>query len=168
MNSIFRLSTVAIAAAAALALTGCQEYFGTNDGFEDGAATPWGVGGQVAGTADFEIVGVTPENADVGDQVEVVMVSEADAPVGSFDVDSFWFCTFDGESAMLETGGDDFEAEVDPDIYTESDDINLTTEDVENGVISTVTFTVPDGTVTGEGLVFVPNGDVRYFELGIQ
>ena len=168
MNSFLRLSTVALAAAALLSLTGCQEYFGTNDGFEDGAATPWGVGGQVAGTADFEIVGVTPNRADVGDEVSVVMVSEADAPVDSFNVDSFWFCTFDGESAMLETGGEDFEAEVDPELYTENEDINLTTEDLESGVISTVTFTVPDGTVTGEGLVFVPNGDVRYFELGIQ
>lgn len=168
MYSIFRLSTVAIAAAALLSLTGCQEYFGSNDGFEDGAATPWGVGGQVAGTADFEIVGVTPSDASVGERVDVVMVSEADAPVDSFNVDSFWFCTFDGESAMLETGGDDFEAEVDPEIYTDSDDVDLSVDDLDNGVISTVSFTVPDGTVTGEGLVFVPNGDVRYFDLGIQ
>lgn len=168
MHPIFRLSTVAIAAAALLALSGCQEYFGSNDGFEDGAATPWGVGGQVAGTADFEIVGVTPSNASVGERVDVVMVSAEDAPVDSFDVDSFWFCTFDGESAMLETGGDDFDAEVDPEIYTDNEDVQLSTEDVDSGVISTVTFTVPSGTVTGEGLVFVPNGDVRYFDLGIQ
>ncbi len=168
MHAIFRFSTVALAAAALISLSGCQEYFGSNDGFEDGATTPWGVGGQVAGTADFEIVGVTPSDASIGDRVSLVMVSEADAPVDSFNVDSFWFCTFDGESAMLETGGDDFDAEVDPEIFSGSDDVDLTAEDLDNGVISTVTFTVPDGTVTGESLVFVPNGDVRYFALGIQ
>jgi len=165
--TFLRLSTLAIAGASLLALSGCQEYFGTNDGFDEGGDL-WGVGGQVAGSADFEIVGVTPQTAEAGEQVEVVMVSESDAPVDSFVVDDFWFCTFDGESAMLETGGDDFEAEVDADVYAGNEDINLTTQDLDGGTVSTVTFTVPADTVTGESLMFDPSGAVQYFDLGIQ
>ncbi len=166
--TFLRLSTLALAGASLLALSGCQEYFGTNDGFDEGGDSPWGVGGQVAGSADFEIVGVTPAVAEAGEQVEVVMVSESDAPVDSFVVDDFWFCTFDGESAMLETGGDDFEAEVDADVYAGNEDINLTTQDLDGGTVSTVTFTVPGDTVTGESLMFDPSGAVQYFDLGIQ
>ena len=166
--TFLRFSTLAIAGAALLALSGCQEYFGTNDGFDEGDNSPWGVGGQVAGSADFEIVGVTPSTASAGEQVELVMVSESDAPVTSFGVDDFWFCTFDGESAMLETGGDSFEAEVDADDYVGNEDIDLTTETLDGGTVSTVTFTVPDDSVTGESLMFDPSGAVQYFDLGVQ
>ncbi|MCO4772170.1 MAG: hypothetical protein KDA24_19205 [Deltaproteobacteria bacterium] len=165
--TFLRFSTLAIAGASLLALSGCQEYFGTNEGFDEGGSA-WGVGGQVAGSADFEIIGVTPSTAEAGEQVDLVMVSASDAPVGDFVVDDFWFCTFDGESAMLETGGDDFEAEVDADVFSGNDDIDLTNEDLDGGTVSTVTFTVPGDTVTGESLMFDPSGAVQYFDLGIQ
>ena len=166
--TFLRLSTLAIAGASLLALSGCQEYFGSNDGFDEGDSSPWGVGGQVAGSADFEIIGATPATAQPGDQVEVVMISDTDAPVDSFNVDDFWFCTFDGESAMLETGGDEFAADVDAEVFIDSDDVDLSTEDLEGGVISTVSFTIPQDTVTGESLMFDPAGTVQYFPLGIQ
>ena len=166
--TFLRFSTLAIAGASLLALSGCQEYFGTNDGFDEGDSSPWGVGGQVAGSADFEIIGATPSTAQPGEQVDLVMVSDGDAPVGSFTVDDFWFCTFDGESAMLETGGDDFEADVDADIFAGNEDIDLTVDSLDGGVISTVSFTVPQDTVSGESLMFDPAGDVQYFALGIQ
>lgn len=163
----FRFVTLAVAGAAVISLSGCQEYFGSNDGYEDGAPA-WALGGQAAGTADFEIVGATPSNVEPGDQVDIVMVSDSTAPVDSFVVEDFWFCTFDGESAMLETGGDSFEADVDSDIYLDNPDIELSDDTLDNGVISTVTFTVPDDTVTGEHLMFDPARNAQYFALGIQ
>ena len=166
--TFLRFSTLAIAGASLLALSGCQEYFGTNDGFDEGGASPWGVGGQVAGSADFEIVGATPATATAGQEVDLVMVSDGDAPVGSFTVDDFWFCTFDGDSAMLETGGNSFEADVDPDVFVGNEDIDLNVDELDGGVISTISFTVPQDTVTGESLMFDPAGAVQYFELGIQ
>ena len=48
--TFLRFSTLAIAGASLIALSGCQEYFGTNDGFDEGDNSPWGVGGQVAGS----------------------------------------------------------------------------------------------------------------------
>jgi len=154
------LSSVALLAA----LTGC-DYFGTHEGYEEDDAPRWGV----SGMATYELVGVSPSTASAGEQVTLYTVSEAGAPVNSYDVDAFWFCTYDGEAAMLETGGDSYDASVDADqLFDNVDDVDLTVEELDNSVISTVTFTVPDGTVTGEGLVFVPNGDVRYFDLGIQ
>jgi hypothetical protein len=166
--TFLRFSTLAIAGASLLALSGCQEYFGTNDGFDEGGSAPWGVGGQVAGSADFEIIGATPSTATAGQQVDLVMVSDADAPVGSFSVDDFWFCTFDGESAMLETGGDSFEADVDANTFEGNEDIDLSVDELNGDVISTITFTVPEDTVTGESLMFDPSGAVQYFELGVQ
>lgn len=166
--TFLRFSTLAIAGASLLALSGCQEYFGSNDGSDEGDSSPWGVGGQVAGSADFEIIGATPSTAQPGDQINLVMVSDSDAPVDSFTVDDFWFCTFDGESAMLETGGDEFESDVDAEVFSDNEDIDLSTEDLDGGVISTVSFTVPEDTVTGESLMFDPAGSPQYFPLGIQ
>ena len=95
------------------------------------------------------------------------MTSEEDAPVGDFVVDDFWFCTFDGEAAMLETGGNEYEAEADL-TGVDQDDLDLSDSEKElDGNISVVTFTVPEGSVTGEGLVFTPS-DTQYFVLGIQ
>ena len=167
MNSLLRLVTLPLAGAAVLALGGCQEYFGTNDGYEEGGS-PWSVGGDVAGSADFEIVGATPSEVAPGETVEVVLVSESGTPVDSFDVDSFWFCTFDGESAMLETGGNEYEADVDPTLFADNEDIDLSTQDLGSSTISTVTLTVPGGTVTGESLMFDPSGAIQYFDLTIR
>jgi len=46
-------------------------------------------------------------------------------------------------------------------------DLELSEKELEGGNISVVTFTVPAGSVTGEGLVFTPS-DTQYFVLGIQ
>jgi len=166
---MIRLSRIAGSAAslvAVMALTGCT-FFDTHDGYEEGDTPRWGV----QGMATYELVGVTPANAQAGDEVDLYLVSEEDAPVSAFDVDDFWFCTFDGESAMLETGGDDYEPNVDQGDALDAlanVDVELTPEELDGSVISTISFTVPEGTVSGEGFVITPSNSTEYFYLGIE
>lgn len=145
-------------------LAGC-DYFGTHEGYEEGEAPFWGV----EGTADFAIVGIEPESAQIGDQVTGYLASEEEAPVESFDIDSFWFCTFDGESIMNETGGDEYVARVDQDeVLDVLGEVDMTEEELDTSVISSVTFTIPAATVTGEGLVITPSSEMEYFFLTIE
>lgn len=147
-----------------LAVTGC-DFFGTHEGYEEDDVPRWGV----AGMASFEMVGISPATAEEGDSVTVYLASEADAPVSAFQVEDFWFCTFDGEAAMLETGGDDYDSDVDPDAAVDAiEDVEINLDEIDESVISTVTFTVPDGTVTGEGFVITPSDSMEWFLLGIQ
>ena len=146
-----------------LALSGCAEFFGTHEGFEEGTFAP---GLRIQGVATFAVVGISPSVAESGSEVGVYMISENDAPVSDFVVDDFWFCTFDGEAAMLETGGNEFEADADLTGVDQSD-LDLSEKQLDDGNISVVTFTVPEGSVSGEGLVFTPS-DTQYFVLGIQ
>ncbi|MBN95382.1 MAG: hypothetical protein CL928_15165 [Deltaproteobacteria bacterium] len=143
-------------------MAGC-DYFGTHEGYEDGESPLWGV----EGMATFEVVGISPTTANVGEEVTVYTVSEESAPTSSFVIEDFWFCTFDGESAMIETGGNEYDPEADIDEAMDNPDVELTDTDLEGNTVSTVTFTVPEGTVTGEGLVFTPS-DTQYFVLGIE
>jgi len=143
-------------------ITGC-DYFGTHEGYEEGDAPFWGV----EGMATFEVVGISPTTATVGEEVTVYSVSEEAAPTSSFVIEDFWFCTFDGESAMIETGGNEYDPDVETDEVLNNPDLELVDTDLEGNTVSTVTFTVPEGTVTGEGLVFTPS-DTEYFVLGIQ
>ena len=119
--------------------------------------------------ASFEMVGIAPAVADAGDEVTIFLASEAEAPTTAFNVEDFWFCTFDGEAAMLETGGNDYESDVDPELAMDSvEDVDINPEDIDDSTISTVTFTVPEGTVTGEGFVITPSSSMEWFLLGIQ
>jgi hypothetical protein len=162
MSRLFRIAGTVTSLALVMALTGCA-YFDTHDGYEEGDAPRWGV----QGMATYELVGVSPTSASAGDTVDLYLVSEEDAPVRAFDVGDFWFCTFDGESAMLETGGDSYEPNVDADeAIAVLDGIEL--EELEGSVISTISFTVPEGTVAGEGFVITPNNSTEYFYLGID
>ncbi len=162
--SLNRFFAIAATLAMTLGLAGC-DYFGTHEGYEEDDAPRWGV----QGMATYELVGVSPSTARVGDEVDLYLVSESDAPVNAFDVDSFWFCTFDGEAAMIETGGDDYESDVDADdLFDNVEDVALTPEELSDSVISTVSFTVPDGTVTGEGFVITPSNSTEYFHLSIE
>jgi len=158
-----RIISLTLSCGLLLALSGCAEFFGTHEGFEEGAFAPR-LG--IQGVATFEVVGVSPSVAEAGSEVGVYMVSEPDAPVSDFVVDDFWFCTFDGEAAMLETGGNEYEADADLTNVDESD-LELSEKELDDSNISVVTFTVPEGSVTGEGLVFTPS-DTQYFVLGIQ
>ena len=145
-------------------VSGC-DFFGTHEGFEEDDIPRWGVAGMVS----FEMVGISPATANEGDRVTVFLASEEAAPVDAFQVEDFWFCTFDGEAAMLETGGDEYDSDVDPDVVVDTvDDVELSLDDIDESVISTVTFTVPDGTVTGEGFVITPSDSMEWFLLGIQ
>ena len=161
--STTRVISLVISCSALLLVSGCAEFFGTHDGYEEGSFAPR-LG--VQGTATFEVVGVSPQVSVSGAEVGVYMVSEPDAPVGDFEVEDFWFCTFDGEAAMLETGGNDYDPDADLTDVDEND-LEISEKDLEDGNISVVTFTVPEGSVTGEGLVFTPT-DTQYFVLGIQ
>jgi hypothetical protein len=70
---------------------------------------------------------------------------------------------------MIETGGDDYEADVDTDeVIDILGEIDLTDDEIDTSVISSVSFTVPDGTQTGEGLVITPSSEVEYFYLTIE
>jgi len=149
-------------ACAALALTGC-DYFGTHDGLEEGDSPGW----VVQGNASFEVVGASPSTTSEGEEVTVYAVSDANSPVDRFSVGDFWFCTFDGESQNIELGGNDYEAEVDADEVLEDPDIDVTESDLDGRTVSAVTFTIPDGTVTGESMVITPNA-TEYFHLTIQ
>jgi hypothetical protein len=153
-----------VSVALVMALTGCA-FFGTHEGFEEGDAPRW----NVSGMTSFSMVGIAPANADAGDTVTVFLASELDAPTNAFSVDDFWFCTFDGEAAMLETGGDDYDSAVDTQVVIDSvEDVEINTDDIDDSVISTVTFTVPEGTVTGEGFIITPSSEMEWFLLGIQ
>ena len=162
--SLNRLLATVASFAMIFALAGC-DYFGTHEGYEEDDAPRWGV----QGMATYELVGVSPSTARAGDTVDLYLVSEADAPVNAFDVDSFWFCTFDGEAAMIETGGDDYDSDVDADdLFENVDEVSITPEELSDSVISTVSFTVPEGTVTGEGFVITPSNSTEYFLLTIE
>jgi len=162
MTLLTRFSTILALGSCFALLAGC-DYFGTHEGYEDGDTPFWGV----EGMATFEVVGISPTTATVGEDVTVYAASDEGAPTSSFNVDDFWFCTFDGESAMIETGGNDYDPDVDANEILDNPDIELVDTDIEGSTVSTVTFTVPEGTVTGEGLVFTPS-DTQYFVLGIQ
>ena len=145
-------------------LVGC-DYFGMHEGYEEGETPMWGV----QGSSEFSIIGISPTTAQEGDELTVYMASEADARTDQFTIDSFWFCTFDGESAMLETGGNDYDPDVDADeVLDELGEVDLTEEELDDSTISTTTFDIPEGTLTGEGLVITPNSDMEYFYLTIQ
>ncbi len=158
-----RIISLTLSCGLLLALSGCAEFFGTHEGFEEGVFAPRI---EAQGVATFAVVGVSPSVAEAGSEVGVYMVSEPDAPVSDFVIDDFWFCTFDGEAAMLETGGNEYEADADLTDVDETD-LDLSEKQLDDGNISVVTFTVPEGSVTGEGLVFTPS-DTQYFVLGIQ
>lgn len=146
-------------------ISGCA-FFGTQDGLEsDGGASL--VGRNVQALASFDVVGISPAEAQPGEQATVYTVSEADAPTSEFTIDDFWFCTFDGESAMLETGGDEYEANVDLETVASIEDLDTSIDDLDGGTASSITFTVPEGSVTGDGLFFTPSGDTRDFYLAI-
>jgi len=159
-----RFTSLILCSSLLILLSGCAEFFGTHEGYEEGTFAPRGF--DVEGMATFEVIGVSPSVAAEGAEVGVFMLSEPDAPVSDFVVDDFWFCTFDGEAAMLETGGDSYEPDVDL-VEVDESDLEISEKDLEEGNISVVTFTVPQGSVTGEGLVFTPS-DTQYFVLGIQ
>ena len=147
-----------------VSLVGC-DYFGMHEGYEEGDTPMWAV----EGSADFAVVGISPSTADVGDEVTVYMASEDVAQTNQFNIDSFWFCTFDGESAMLETGGNDYDPDVDSDdVVDELGEVDLTEEELEDLTISSASFDIPEGTITGEGLVITPNSEMEYFYLTIQ
>jgi hypothetical protein len=161
--SISRVTSLVLSCSLLLLLSGCADFFGTHEGYEEGAFAPRM---DIDGNATFEVVGVSPSVATEGAEVGVFMVSDAEAPISDFVVEDFWFCTFDGEAAMLETGGDSFDPDADLN-EVNLDDLQLSEKELEDGNISVVTFTVPAGSVTGEGLVFTPT-DTQYFVLGIQ
>ncbi len=163
MTRTFRLVSVTFAAISLLALSGC-DYFGTHEGYEDGELPLFGIQGMTA----YEVVGVAPETASVGDEVTVFMASEADAPVNSFVVDDFWFCTSDGFDPMVETGGESYTSDVDEDELFANVTTDLTEDELDGQVISTVTFKVPEGSQTGEGFVITPGNQNEYFDLTIQ
>jgi len=158
-----RITCLVLSCSLLVLLSGCADFFGTHEGYEEGAFAPRM---DIDGTATFEVVGVSPSVALEGAEVGVYMVSDADAQVSEFVVDDFWFCTFDGEAAMLETGGDSYDPDADLNEVNVAD-LELSEKELEGGNISVVTFTVPAGSVTGEGLVFTPS-DTQYFVLGIQ
>jgi hypothetical protein len=162
MNTL-RTVAFGLIASSCLAVSGC-DYFGTHEGYEEGEGGPaW----EVQGSSTYEVIGVSPSVASVGDSVDVYMASETESQVDRFTIDDFWFCTFDGESAMIETGGEDYTAEVDRDAVLENDDIDITEAELGDRVVSTASFTVPSGSVTGESLVITPS-ETQYFYLTIQ
>jgi len=95
-----RITCLVLSCSLLVLLSGCADFFGTHEGYEEGAFAPRM---DIDGTATFEVVGVSPSVALEGAEVGVYMVSDADAQVSEFVVDDFWFCTFDGEAAMLAT-----------------------------------------------------------------
>jgi len=159
----FSLPAMALSFVAAFALAGC-DFIGTHDGYEEGEVPYFGAAGMDA----YEVVAVDPPTASAGDTVTLYTVSANTSPVDGFGVDDFWFCTYDGEDAMLETGGDGYDSEVDVDEFLATVDTDLTEEELTDSLISTVTFTVPEGTVTGESFVITPNGRTEWFSLNID
>lgn len=163
MTRTLRMLSLSAAALAMIALTGC-DYFGAHEGYEDGELPLFGL----QGMSSFEIVGISPATAAEGDEVTVYLMSQAEAPLDSFTIDSFWFCTSDGVDPMVETGGEDYDSAVDTDDFFANVDTDLTEEETEDHVISTVTFNVPPGTQSGEGFVITPGNQNEYFDLTIQ
>jgi hypothetical protein len=166
-----RILGLAISTGTLFGLAGCEAYFST-DGNTDPIDGPFAFdnGNQAQGSATFDIVGVSPASAVAGEQITIYSASAADAPTDQFENGDFWYCFFDGESAMLETGGDDYTSEVstddvldDPDLSTE-----LNADDLDELTISTTTVTVPDGTVSGDGLFFNPFYETRDFYLSVD
>jgi hypothetical protein len=165
-----RILGIALSAGTLFALAGCDAYFGTEGGepgdlgfFADRSAA-------AQGSATFDIVGISPSTAAAGDQVTIYSASAADAPTDQFDNADFWYCFFDGESAMLETGGDDYSSSVTTDdVLDDADlDTDLTAAQLDDLTISTTTVTVPEGTVSGEGLFFNPFYETRDFYLTVE
>jgi hypothetical protein len=163
MTRIIRMTSLIAAALAMVALSGC-DYFGTHEGYEDGELPLFGI----QGMSSFEIVGVSPTTASEGDEVTIYLMSQNEAPIDSFSIDAFWFCTSDGVDPMVETGGNDYASSVDSDDFFATVDSDLTDEEVQDNVISTVTFNVPVGSQTGEGFVITPGNQNEYFDLTIQ
>ncbi len=163
MTRILRMLSFTAAAVAIVALSGC-DYFGTHEGYEDGELPLFGVQGMTS----FEIVGISPTQAAEGDEVTIYLMSQSEAPLDGFTIDSFWFCTSDGVDPMIETGGEAYDSTVEPDNFFANVDSDLTDEEVEDATISTVTFTVPAGTQSGEGFVITPGNQNEYFDLTIQ
>ena len=163
MTRTIRLLSLTAAAMAVLALSGC-DYFGSHEGYEDGELPLFGLQGMTS----FEIIGLTPTVAAEGDDVTVYLMSQQEAPLDSFTIDSFWFCTSDGVDPMVETGGNSYNSAVDTDDFFANVDTDLTEEETVDHTISTVTFTVPSGTQSGEGFVITPGNQNEYFDLTIQ
>lgn len=163
MTRTFRILSLAAAAMSMVALSGC-DYFGTHEGYEDGELPLFGV----QGMSSFEIVGISPSTAEPGDEVTIYMMSQSEAPLDAFTIDSFWFCTSDGVDPMNETNGNDYTSEIDTDDFFADVETDLTDEEVVGNTISTVTFTVPPGSQTGEGFVITPGNQNEYFDLAIQ
>jgi hypothetical protein len=167
-----RILGIALSATTIFALAGCEAYFGTNEGTEPGDQGLFGFDrtSEAQGSATFDIIGISPSVVAEGDQVTIYSASAVDAPTDQFENSDFWYCFFDGESAMLETGGDDYTSEVgtddvldDPDLETE-----LTAAELDEMTVSTTTVTVPDGTVSGDGLFFNPFYETRDFYLSVE
>ncbi len=163
MTRIFRLLSITAAALSLIALSGC-DYFGTHEGYEDGELPLFGL----QGMASFELVGLSPTEASEGDEVTLYLMSQSEAQVEGFTIDSFWFCTSDGVDPMYETGGESYASTVDADDFFATVDTDLTDEEVEENTISTVTFNVPSGSQSGEGFVITPGNQNEYFDLTIR
>jgi len=163
MTRIFRMFSFTAAAVAVLALSGC-DYFGTHEGYEDGELPVFGLQGMTS----FALVGVSPSTASEGDQVDLYLMSQPEAQVSGFTIDSFWFCTSDGRDPMNETGGDSFASTVDTQDFFANVSTDLTADEVGDNTISTVSFTVPPGSRTGEGFVITPGNQNEYFDLTIE
>lgn len=162
MIRLSRLVTLAVSVMALSALSGC-DYFGTHEGYEEGELPYLGA----ANMAAYEVVAVDPPAARVGDQVTLYTISDASAPTDAFTVDNWWFCTYDGQDAMLETGGDGYESSAESDVDLNGVDLGLTDEELAEVAVSSVTFTVPSGTESGEGFTITPNERFEYFDLEI-
>ncbi len=157
-----------VALASASLLVGCDSYFGVNDGgiepypvdeWEDDWERP-------EGTASFEVIGVSPTTARVGEQIDIYTVSTEDTAVDQFENEDFWYCFFDGESAMVETGGDDYDPDVPVSQVTGNPDIDIDADEIDGMTVSTTTVTVPAGSVSGETLFITPGGN-QYFDFGV-
>jgi hypothetical protein len=160
-----------VALAAASLLVGCDSSFGTNEGgLEPGYEQPGWDGNdfrEPTGNASFEVIGVSPQTAEVGDQIEIYTLSPSDASVDLFENEDFWYCFFDGESAMVETGGDDYDPDVPVSDVLDNDDIDINADDIDGMIVSTTTVTVPSGSLSGETLIITPGGN-QYFNFGVD
>ncbi len=166
-----RILGIAVATGSLFGLAGCEAYFST-DGSSDPIDGPFAFEqqNQAQGSATFDIVGISPTTAAAGDQITIYSASAADAPTDQFESGDFWYCFFDGESAMLETGGDDYTSEVSTDDVLDDPDLDtdMTAAELDDLTVSTTTVTVPGDTVTGEGLFFNPFYETRDFYLTIE
>ncbi len=158
-----------VALATASLLVGCDSYFGTNDGdIEPYPMDEWGNDfDRPEGSASFEVIGVSPQTARVGEQVEIYSVSTDDTAVDQFENEDFWYCFFDGEAAMVETGGDDYDPDVPISQVTDNPDVDISEDDLEGLTVSTTTVTVPAGSLSGETLFITPGGN-QYFDYTVN